>query len=430
MPVKQPTKFELEINLKTTTALGLTIHSENVLAGLTASLRDKQMLIVLDSCEHVIDAAASLVEQILVGASGVRILATSREPLRAKAERVHRLSPLASPPSASGLTATEALAFPAVQLFVERAAESLENFELNDADAPVVAEICRKLEGIALAIELAATRIDAFGVRDLSVFLNDRFRLLRHGRRTALSRHRTLAAALDWSYEFLPEVERTILRRLSVFVGAFTLHSASAVIAEAEILGPEVVESFANLVAKSLVSADVGGAVAQYRLLDTTRGYALEKLTESGEHGTLARRHAEYFRDVFEQAEAEWETRPAAKWLADYGPQIENLRAALDWAFSPHGNTSIGVALTATALPLWMHLSLLGECRIRVEQALAALTAGSERDTRREMKLYAALGASLINTRGATGPEIGAAWTKALEIAENLDDAEYQLRSL
>jgi len=323
-------------------ALGLTIHSENVLAALTACLRDKQMLIVLDSCEHVIDAAASLVEQILVGASGVRILGTSREPLRAKAERVHRLSPLASPPSAPGLTATEALAFPAVQLFVERAAESLENFEVNDADAPVIAEICRKLEGIALAIELAATRIDVFGVRELSVLLNDRFRLLRQGRRTALSRHRTLAAALDWSYEFLPEAERTILRRLSVFAGSFTLHSVNAVIAGSGILGPEVVESLANLVAKSLVSADVGGAVAQYRLLDTTRAYALEKLTENSEHGTLAHRHAEYFQDVFERAEAEWETRPAAEWLADYGPQIDNLRAALDWAFSPHGSGADG----------------------------------------------------------------------------------------
>jgi predicted ATPase len=294
-------------------ALGLTVHSENVLAGLTAYLRDKRMLIILDSCEHIIDAAASLAEQIIGCAIGVHILATSREPLRAKAEGVHRLSPLASPPSASGLMAEQALKFPAVQLFVERAAESLENFELNDADAPAVADICRKLEGIPLAIELAATRVNVFGVRELSVLLNDRFRLLRQGRRTALSRHRTLAAALDWSYEFLPEDERVILRRLSVFAGSFTLESASAVIADTTIAIPEVVEGMANLVAKSIVSADVSGAVARYRLLDTTRAYLLEKLTESGEHGTLARRHAEYFRDVFERAEAEWETQPASR---------------------------------------------------------------------------------------------------------------------
>ncbi|MBV8401748.1 MAG: hypothetical protein JOZ17_23950 [Acetobacteraceae bacterium] len=301
-------------------ALGVTTQSENVPSGLAAHLRDKQILIVLDSCEHVIDAAASLAEQIIGSATGVHMLATSREPLRAKAERVHRLPPLASPPpSAPGLTAAEALAFPAVQLFVERASESLENFELSEADAPVVADICRRLEGIALAIELAATLADSLGLGELSALLDDRFRLLKQGRRTALSRHRTLTAALDWSYEFLPETERTILRRLSVFAGAFTLDSATAVIAGSRIPGPEAVESLANLVAKSLVSADVSGAVAQYRLLDTTRAYALQKLAESGELEALERGHAEHHRNLFEQAEAEWEARPTAEWRGDYG---------------------------------------------------------------------------------------------------------------
>jgi predicted ATPase/DNA-binding winged helix-turn-helix (wHTH) protein len=322
-------------------ALGLTIHSENVLAGLTACLRDKQLLIILDSCEHVIDAAASLAEQIIGCAFGVHILATSRESLRAKAEGVHRLSPLASPPASSGLTAAEALTFPAIQLFVERAAESLEGFELSDADAPIVAEICRKLEGIALAIELTATRIDAFGVNGLSDLLEDRFRLLRQGRRTALSRHRTLAAALDWSYEFLPETERTILRRLSVFAGVFTLDSATAVIAGSGIFGSEVVESLANLVAKSLVSADVGGAVAQYRLLDTTRAYALEKLSESGELEALERHHAAHHCDLFQRAEAEWEARPTPEWPGDYCCKINDVRSALNYVFSQGGEISI-----------------------------------------------------------------------------------------
>src|SRR6516225_4936401 len=235
-------------------ALGLAIHSGDVVAGLTAYLQDKQILVVLDNCEHVIEATAFLAERILSSAPDVQILATSRERLRVKGEQVHHLSPLASPPVSSGLTAVQALAFPAIQLFVERAAESLEGFELGDADAPVVSEICRKLEGIALAIELAASRIDAFGVRELSTLLEDPFQLLKQGRRTALPRHRTLAAALDWSYEFIPETERTILRRLSVFAGAFTLESATAVIAGSGILGPEAVESLANLVARSLVS--------------------------------------------------------------------------------------------------------------------------------------------------------------------------------
>jgi predicted ATPase/DNA-binding winged helix-turn-helix (wHTH) protein len=300
-------------------ALGLAIHSDDVVAGLTAYLQDKQMLVVLDNCEHVIEATAFLAERILSSAPDVQILATSRERLHVKGEQVHRLSPLASPPVSSGLTAVQALTFPAIQLFVERAAESLEGFELSDADAPIVAEICRKLEGIALAIELAASRIDAFGVRELSTLLEDRFQLLRQGRRTALTRHRTLAAALDWSYEILPEYERTILRRLSVFAGAFTLESATAVIAGSGILGPEAVESLANLVARSLVSADVGGAIAQYRLLNTTRAYALQKLAESGELEAVERRHAEHHRNLFEQTEREWETWPTAEWLAEYG---------------------------------------------------------------------------------------------------------------
>jgi predicted ATPase/DNA-binding winged helix-turn-helix (wHTH) protein len=311
-------------------ALGLAIHSDDVVAGLTAYLQDKQMLVVLDNCEHVIEATAFLAERILSSAPGVQILATSRERLRVKGEQVHRLSPLASPPVSSGLTAVQALTFPAIQLFVERAAESLEGFELSDADAPIVAEICRKLEGIALAIELAASRIDAFGVRELSTLIEDRFQLLRQDRRTALSRHRTLAAALDWSYEFIPETERTILRRLSVFAGAFTLDSATAVVVGSGILGPEAVESLANLVARSLVSADVGGAVAQYQLLDTTRAYALQKLAESGELEAVERRHAEHHRNLFEQAEPEWETQPTAEWLAEYERKIDDIRSALN----------------------------------------------------------------------------------------------------
>jgi len=184
------------------------------------------------------------------------------------------------------------------------------------------------------------------------------------------------------------------------------------------------------LVAKSLVAADLGGATGWYRLLETTRAYALEKLTQSGEFEQVARRHAKYCRDLFERAEAELETRPASEWLAAYGRRIDNVRAALDWAFSPGGDASIGVALTAAAVPMWVHLSLMEECRSRVEQALSALTPRAGWDPRCEMKLHAALGASQVHTGAVTVPEIEAAWTRALEIAESLDDAEYQLRSL
>ncbi|WP_343715539.1 winged helix-turn-helix domain-containing protein, partial [Inquilinus sp.] len=220
-------------------ALGLTARSQDVTGGLTADLRNKRLLILLDNCEHVIGAAAAVAERLIAGAPGVHVLATSREPLRLREEHVHRLPPLTSPPGRSDPTAAEALSFPAVQLFVERATASREDFAFGDAEAPVVAEICRRLDGIALAIELAAARVDAFGIRELSALLDDGFRLRSRGRRTAPARQQTMAATLDWSYGLLPEDERAILCRLAVFAGDFTLEAACAVAAGDAIAGPE-----------------------------------------------------------------------------------------------------------------------------------------------------------------------------------------------
>lgn len=408
-------------------SLGLTISSQDPVVALTDYLRDRRMLIVLDNCEHLIEAAAALAERLISSASGVHILATSREPLRIRGERVHRLAPLGNAPASGGLTAAEALTFPAVQLFVERAMASVEDFELQDPDAPVVAAICRKLDGIALAIELAATRIDAFGPRELSSLLDDRLRLLKQDRRTALPRHRSLAAALDWSYELLSMDERSVLNRLSVFAGAFSLESAGAVAADGRMTGRDVINGIENLVAKSLVAANASGAAVRYRLLDTTRSYALQKLTESGELDTLVRRHAEHHRDILSRAAGEVETRLTADWLADYGHAMDDVRSALSWAFSADGDAAIGVALTVAAIPLWMHLSLIDECRVGIDRALASDRL--HRTDRDDMKLYAGLAAALLHERGPL-PEVDAVWTRALQIAERLGDQEYQLRPL
>jgi predicted ATPase len=303
------------------------------------------------------------------------------------------------------------------------------HFSSDVRDTAAITGICRRLDGIPLAIELAAARAAALGIEGLAARLDDRFGLLAGGHRTAMPRHQTLRATLDWSYELLTERERVVLRRLAAFAGGFTMQAASAVAADDEIVAPEVVDCVADLVTKSLVTADADGARVRYRLLETTRAYALEKLVQAGGFDAAARRHASRYLGLFEGAEAESETRPTDEWLADYVPRIDNVRAALDWAFSPSGDASIGVALTAAAVPLWMHLALMEECSGRVEQALAALAAGAGRDARCEMQLYAALAVSLMYTRGAV-PEIRAAGTKALEIAESLGDAEYQLRSL
>ncbi|MBV8132059.1 MAG: winged helix-turn-helix domain-containing protein, partial [Alphaproteobacteria bacterium] len=318
-------------------ALGIPALGGDPLRGLAAWLRDKTTLIVLDSCEHVIAAAATLAEAVLHAAPNVSILTTSREPLRAEGETVHRLAALEFPSASVDLTADDALRYSAVRVFNERAAAAMDGFTLADADVPAVLEICRRLDGIPLALELAAARVGVFGVRELAAHLDDRFRLLTSGRRTALPRHQTLGAALDWSYLLLPEEERAVLRRLSVFAGEFALEAAVAVAADPG--SSEIVEDIANLVVKSLVAVDHRGEVARYRLLDTTRLYALEKLKSSGEVQQIARRHAEHFCTVFAPAEAESETRPQTEWLAIYGRHLANVRAALDWAFSAEGNS-------------------------------------------------------------------------------------------
>jgi predicted ATPase/DNA-binding winged helix-turn-helix (wHTH) protein len=407
------------------TVLGLEIRTEDPIAGLIASLRDKQILLLLDSCEHVIDAAASFAATVLSGAPGVKILATSREPLRVAGERGYRLGPLSSPPPSSRLTAAEAAAFPAVQLFVERVAAIVEDFALTDANAPLVVEICRRLDGLPLAIEFVAPRVEVLGVEGIAARLNDSLPLLGAGRRTAMPRHRTMRAVVDWSYGLLTEDERLFFRALGVFTGGFTVEAVAAVVMNAVNQRVDAIDRLADLVAKSLVTVDVSGAEPRFRLLDTTRAYAIEKLDESGERERLAHRHAAYYRNLFARAEGEATARPTGEWLANYAREVDNLRAALDWAFSPGGDSSIGVALTAAAVPLWMRLTLLQECRSRAKQALGAIGNGGARERREEMRLHAALGAST-----PIAPEMGATFTKVLEIAEDLGDREYQLRAL
>ena len=390
------------------------------------ALAQRRLLLILDTCEHVIDAAAAMAEALLQAGSEVRIIATSREPLRAEGEQIYQVPPLALPAA----EAEDPWPFGAVRLFVVRSGARGVHISEDQRVAAAIVGICRQLDGIPLAIELAAARAATLGIEVLGAYLDDRFGLLTGGRRTALPRHQTLRATLDWSHGLLSEPERVILRRLAVFAGAFSGEAASTVAADPERAQSDVVDGLSNLAAKSLVTVEVKGSVARYRLLDTTRAYALEMLEDSGEHEPLLRRHAEYYRDLFERAEAEWETRPIVEWLDAYTWCVDNLRAALDWAFSPTGDASIGVALAAAALPLWIHLSLMEECRGRVEQALAAIAAGTGEDARREMQLYAALAQSLIFTRGAAVTEVDAAATRALEIAGSLGNADYQLRAL
>jgi predicted ATPase/DNA-binding winged helix-turn-helix (wHTH) protein len=411
------------------TVLGLEMRTDDPLAALVAALGDNQMLLLLDNCEHVIEAVASLAAALLGGVRGVSILATSREPLGVAGEREYHLGPLGSPQASDGLTAAEAMAFPAVQLFAERVTAIVEDFALTDANAPAVVQICRRLDGLPLAIEFAAPRVEVLGVEGLAARLDDSLPLLEMRRRAAMPRHQTMRAVVDWSYGLLSRDEQPFFRALGIFAGGFTVEAAAAVAIDAATTGIQAIDRLADLVAKSLLVADVSGAKPWFRLLDTTRAYAIEKIGSSGESERLARRHAEHYRSLFERAEGEAPARPSDEWLADFTREIDNLRAALDWAFSPDGDVAIGVALTAAAVPLWMRLSLLKECGSRAKQALGALGTGGTRDPREEMRLYDALGKT-PSASTAEAIEIGEALTNALAIAESLGDTEYQLHAL
>jgi predicted ATPase/DNA-binding winged helix-turn-helix (wHTH) protein len=415
------------VTVATTLGLELAVGAvtpERVAAALGA----KQLLLVLDNCELVIDAAASMAEVLLRANPTAQVMATSREPLRAEDEYLFRVPPLAAPPEGTE-DIEDLLKYGAVRLFVARVRAAEPHFVPDQRIAADIAAICRQLDGIALAVELAAARAAALGVRGVAAHLDDRFHLLIGGRRTALPRHQTLRSTLDWSYDLLPERERVVFRRVSIFADGFGLKAATAVAVSAEIAALDVMDCIANLVAKSLVMADVPGATARYWLLETTRAYAREKLAESGELEQVARAHAEHYRNIFVRAQTEWETRPTLEWLAAYGRRIGDLRAALDWSFSPQGDTSIGIALTVASVPLLLQLLLMEECRGYVERALSCVGRGSDRDANRELQLYSALGASLMYTKGPV-PETSAAWTTALEIAQTLDDTEYQSRAL
>ncbi|MBR0724294.1 ATP-binding protein [Bradyrhizobium manausense] len=420
-PVRKPELAAITI----ASTLGLSIDAEDPLPALLTHLQAKPVLLIFDSCEHVLEILAPLVEHLVRDAPRLHVLATSRESFRSEGERIFRLFPLDCPPQRNDLTVADVLTYPAAQLFLERIAQSSGPFQLSEEEAPLVADICRRLDGIALAIELAAGRVNAYGIAGTASLLDSRFSLQWRGRRTAIPRHQTLGAALDWSYDLLPATESAILRRLSVFVGRFTPEAAASVAAGDGLSAAATMEAIDNLVTKSLI-APSGARTLRYRLLDTTRTYALGKLNEAGEAKRIARRHADYFRDLFERAEAETSS-PLPDWLGTYGAELDNLRAALDWAFSADGDAQLGIALTAAAVTLWVRLSMFAECRERVRTALAAL--GDHGDNRVRMQLLAALGWSLMYGEGRAR-EARPILEATLELADRLDDKDFRLRAL
>jgi predicted ATPase len=321
-----------------------------------AHLRSRKALIVLDTCEGVIDAAARLAESLVASAPGVRVLATSRETLRAEGELVNRIATLAAPVAGLDLTAQEALEYPAVQLFVQRVTANHLGFELCDQQAASVGAICRELDGIALAIELAAGRVEAFGIQRVADQLATEFALTWPGRRTAAPRQQTLRATLNWSHDLLGPVERVVFRRLSVLVGLFPLEAAVAVCRDSGGLArADVIDALSGLVAKSLLNSVEDAS--RFRMLDTTRSYALAKLADSADERATRLRQANHYLDRLTAADAEQEES------AVVAEDVANVSAVLSWAFEPQGDHSIGIRLTGAAAGLWIRHGFLAECR-------------------------------------------------------------------
>lgn len=408
--------------------LGMPIRSDDPAPSLIAFLRDRHFLLILDNCEHVIEAAATLAERLFAAAPQVHILATSREALRVEGEQVHHLAPLACPPDDPGLTAAAALAFPATQLFVERATASGARLDLGDADVAIVAGLCRRLDGMALAIELAAGRVGAYGLQQTVTLLDQRLSLLWPGQRTAPARQKTLQATLDWSYGLLSELERVVLRRLAVFVGHFTMEAALAIVTSPTVDQALVFGAIDSLVAKSMVATRPVGAMMRYRLLETTRAYALDIRVDDAELADLALRHATYYRRWLDRAEAEWPTLPNAAERVYRLSGLGNVRAALEWCFGANGDVRAGIGLAAAAAPIFLAMSLLTECLRWSQRAILALDDATRAGTE-EMHLQAALGMSLMFTRGSA-EEARTALNRGLAIAEDRGDAFDQLHLL
>lgn len=410
-------------------ALGITVQADDPLAVVLGHMRDQQGLLILDNCEHVIDAVSSIVERFREAAPRVSILATSREPLRVLGEHVHWLASLEYPNQTDGLSREQLLAYPAVELFVARASAGGSALVIDLETAQVIADMCRRLDGMALPIELAAVRVAAHGVHATAKLLGERFSLAWTGRRTALPRQQTLQATLDWSYDLLSEPERRTLERLSVFLGPFSVEAALEVVADGDLGVDIAAAALDELTAKSLVSPDRWGDASAYRLPEMTRAYARAKLLARGreEFRVTARRHAVHVFESLEAAEAR-RADLGERWATDMAARLGNIRSALDWSFEREGDPDLAIRLAAVSAPGFLNLSLLVECRTWCARATSQLQ-DHHRGGSVELELQAALGLSLMFTRG-NSDAAEKALRRALEVAEGLEDRWNQLRIL
>ena len=398
------------------TALGLPSNDPDNLETIIATLAQQERILVLDSCEHVVEDAAALVEMLRERVRSLTIIATSREPLRVATECIFRLPPLEVP---SGVfTAGIVAQTSAMQLFAERAVAQIGDFGADGQDAALIAEICQRLDGIPLAIELAAARLESISLGELSASLNEGFRLLTHGRRATVPRHRTLRATLDWSYDALTTDQQEALQHLSILRGWFSFTTACGVLGA---LSSDVVH---DLVSKSLLVADRQGARTRYRLLEMMRHYGNEKLAEAGRFDTAMTGLTEFLVEALDTVEV---VQPFSRDASRFTELLPNVRVALEWCRTH--DPARGVALTVASVTLFLSLSLLHECLTHVAWGTEFLDDNPGLDERRRMQLYTTRVWPQIRLARRPNGDFIAAQT-ALSIAEDLGDFDYQLRAL
>jgi predicted ATPase/DNA-binding winged helix-turn-helix (wHTH) protein len=411
-------------------ALGMkSAMGPSTLARIVKEIGRRRMLVVLDNCEHVLESAAELAQALLQHCPGTHVLATSREALRVPDETLYSVAALDFPNRDN--ESHEVLQCSAVKLFLSRARALNPGFSFDAQSISLTGTACRRLDGIPLAIELAAARAAMLGIHTLVAHLDDRFRLLTGGHRTALPRHQTLKATLDWSYGLLDDDEQSLLRRLGIFSNAFTMAGASAVMGDAWQGEGRTINALGGLIAKSLVIADSGMHERRYRLLETTHAYAMQKLDDNGEHAVAARNHARYLCNLLDGAGASDTEVSIDRCASSLRDELDDMRAALRWVFSPRGDDSLGVALAERAVCFFFEASLVEECCEWAERALKACVRSKldcAASGRTRMRLLAAYAAGRIYIHGPD-EQTRTAWLEVLSTAISLGRGELKGRA-
>ena len=399
--------------------LGLqAVPGQPVIETLVLYLKNKALLLILDNCEHLISSVAQFVDRILSACPGVSVLATSREALRVGGEHVYAVPSLPVPVRTETLTAAQALVYGSIALFVERASAADPQFCLTDENAPLVADICRRLDGLALAIELAAARLKVIPLKKLAEKLNERFVVLAGGSRTSMPRQQTMRALIDWSYDLLSERERELFCRLGIFSGGFTLELAAAACDHLGDRKSDILEVLSALIEKSLVQTVAAGDDIRYRLLESIREYALEKLAERGAYELTARAHAAACVDSAERLMLAWGTWSDLDCYVQAEQELENWRAALEWSLARRGDVILGQRLASAWPWAWSGLQA-NEGERWITGALQAA------DPSTPLWLVARLEVADARVKSVFGFQEASlqAARRALEIYERLDDA-------